>query len=80
MTMAEATLPAREEVPLEQTWHLESIFPSLEEWKAAYDEVKARLPELAEYEGELEQGPQSVLACLSTWQEVMRLAEKVFVY
>ncbi|MEA3375688.1 MAG: oligoendopeptidase F [Chloroflexota bacterium] len=78
--MAEATLSAREEVALEQTWNLESIFPSLEGWEAAYDEVKARLPELAEYEGELEQGPRAVLECLDTWQGVMRLAEKVFVY
>ncbi len=78
--MPKTVLPAREEVPVKHTWNLESIFSSLDQWEAAYQEVKARLPELAAFEGELEQGPETLLECLDTWQEVMRLAEKAFVY
>ena len=32
-----ATLPLRSEVTIEETWNLESIFPTHEEWQAALD-------------------------------------------
>jgi oligoendopeptidase F len=78
--MPKAVLPRRDEVPLEETWNLESIFESADAWEAAYEEVKAKLPELKAFEGRLAQGPQTLLGCLDTWQAVMRLAEKVAVY
>jgi oligoendopeptidase F len=67
-------------VPSQETWNLESIFESVEQWEAAYQEVKDKLPELKAFEGQLPQGPQTLLDCLNTWQAVMRLAEKVLVY
>jgi oligoendopeptidase F len=78
--MPRALLPPRDEVPLQETWDLESIFESVEQWEAAYEEVKERLPDLKAFEGQLAQGPQTLLDCLNTWQAVMRLAEKVLVY
>lgn len=78
--MSSAVLPPRDEVPLQETWNLKSIFPSLEEWNAAYEEVKERLPEVDAFEGQLDQGPQTLLDCLHTWQDIMRLAQKVVVY
>ena len=78
--MAKATLPPRDQVPIEETWNLRSIFPSLADWEEAYDELKARLPELRAYEGRLDEGPETVLDCLDTWQELMRVAEQVVVY
>lgn len=78
--MSSAVLPPRDEVPLQETWNLKSIFPSLEEWNAACEEVKERLPEVDAFEGQLDQGPQTLLDCLHTWQDIMRLAQKVVVY
>ena len=78
--MAKATLPPRDQVPLEETWDLKSIFASVEEWEAAYEELKTRLPELKAFEGRLAEGPQTLLDCLETWEELMRLAEQVVVY
>jgi oligoendopeptidase F len=75
-----ATLPPRDEVPMEETWDLESIFSSVEEWESSKEELKERLPELTAFAGRLEEGPETLLACLDTWQELMRLAEKVAVY
>jgi oligoendopeptidase F len=67
-------------VPTDETWNLESIFDSVEEWDAAYKEVKDRLPELQAFEGQLARGPETLIDCLDTYQEVLRLAERVLVY
>jgi oligoendopeptidase F len=65
---------------VEETWNLESIFRSIAEWEAAYYEVRERLPELKAFEGQLDQGPETLLDCLNTYQEILRLAEKVVIY
>lgn len=78
--MSRAVLPPRDEVHLEETWNLESIFNSLEAWEAAYQEVRERLPQIEAFEGRLREGPQTLADCLDVWQGVMRQAEKVVVY
>jgi len=74
------TLPPRKEVSLKETWNLESIFSSVDEFEAAGERLKERLPELTAYEGRLDEDPDTLLDCLDTWQELMRLADKVLVY
>ncbi|MBS1248465.1 MAG: Oligoendopeptidase F, plasmid [Chloroflexi bacterium] len=78
--MPKTILPARNEVPFEETWNIESIFSTVEDWQTAYEEVKAKLPSLREFEGTLEQGPKTLLACLTKMEETLRLAQKVIVY
>jgi oligoendopeptidase F len=67
-------------VPIEETWNLESIFPSVDAWEAACEDVRRQLPQLKTFEGQLSHGPDTMLACLETWQAVMRLVEKVVAY
>lgn len=78
--MVLAQLPARDEVPREQTWNLESIFPDLNAWEESYQNLEKRLPEVEEYKGKLAQSPETLLACLKLSEEVLRGAEKVAVY
>jgi oligoendopeptidase F len=78
--MTQTTLPSREEIPVEQTWNLESIFPDIEGWENALKEVETKLPELAEYQGTLGDSPQTLLAYLDVSQDIARLAMKVMVY
>jgi len=78
--MALAQLPARNEVPREQTWNLESIFPELNAWEESYHSLEKRLPEFEAYKGKLAQSPEVLLACLKLREEVLRGAEKVAVY
>ena len=78
--MPSTTLPPRKEVSLKETWNLESIFSSVDEFEAAGERLKERLPELTAYEDRLDEGPETLLDCLDTWQELMRLADKVLVY
>jgi len=74
------TLPPRKEVSLKETWNLESIFSSVDEFEAAGERLKERLPELTAYDGRLDEDPETLLDCLDIWQELMRLADKVLVY
>ena len=39
MTTETNKLPKRDEVPVEKTWDLTTIFPSDEAWEAAYNEA-----------------------------------------
>ncbi len=73
-------IPNREDVPIEETWDLESIFPSIEAWQLALKAAAERLPEMSQYQGRLSEGPQTLLACFELMQEVMRQAAKVMSY
>ncbi len=73
-------LPARKDVPQEETWNLESIFPSLEDWHAAYRDVEERLSTLDEFKGRLGESPQTLLQALKTAEQLAIDAMKVFVY
>ena len=47
------TLPRRDEVAIESTWDLDSMFLSTDAWEAAYKQLEAELPRLAAYKGRL---------------------------
>ncbi len=78
--MTKETLPLRNEVPQEETWNLESIFPNVEAWEKAYKIVENRLPEFDAYKGKLDQNSKTLLDCLTLREEILREAEKVGVY
>ncbi len=78
--MALTQLPPRNEIPREETWDLESIYPDIKAWQKAYQEVENRLPEFERFKGKLAQSSETLLACLKLSEEVLRSAEKVAVY
>jgi len=78
--MGTVALPPRDEVPVEETWDLASIFDSLEEWEVAYREARECLAEIEVFAGRLAESAQTLAQCLDVWQEVMRLVEQVAVY
>ena len=62
--MSENNIPLRENVPVEDTWRLEDIFPSDEAWQQELDALKA-LPERAvEYCGRLCESGETLLEFL----------------
>jgi len=45
------TLIPRSQVPVEQTWNAESVFPDREAWRAEYEALARDLPNLARHQG-----------------------------
>ena len=78
--MKVTSLPLRSEVPQEETWNLESIFPDIKAWEKAYKDLEKRLSKIEPYKGKLGQNPETLLECLALSEQILRGAEKVFVY
>ncbi len=78
--MAKATLPPRSEIAIEETWKLESVFPDVGSWEKARDEVMSSIPSLAEYQGKLSDGPETLGNFFEIFEKVFRLAARVMVY
>ncbi|HSF82656.1 MAG TPA: oligoendopeptidase F [Anaerolineales bacterium] len=74
------TLPARSEIPLEQTWDLESVYASPADWEEACQQLSHLLPRIAAYQGRLAEGPQTILEYLDLAQEAGILAGKIRTY
>jgi oligoendopeptidase F len=74
------SLPARSEVPVEQTWALESIFATPADWDAACKTLTDLLPGLTAYQGRLKEGPQVLLEAIQKLEQVGTLMGKIFVY
>ena len=78
--MSSHTLPARSEVPKQQTWNAESVFPGWKEWEASFATVSARLPDLAEFKGHLGDGPAALADWLETAEAVQKELSRVVFY
>ena len=78
--MEKQSLHPRYEVPIEETWNLENIFNTVQDWESAKDEVHAALPSLAEFQGRLSEGPQVLGDFFELYEKTIRKASKVLVY
>ncbi len=73
-------LPDRSAVPVEETWDLESVFATPQDWEAACRELLALLPRLAAYQGRLKEGPAVLLEFIPLYEDAARRMGKIFVY
>ncbi|MFH1635496.1 MAG: oligoendopeptidase F [Chloroflexota bacterium] len=78
--MSQTTLPPRSNVPTEETWNLESIFPTPADWEAAYKNAESLLPEAGKFQSKLNHSPQTLIECFDAVEKIVRLAAKVMVY
>ncbi len=62
--MCENSIPLREDVPVEDTWRLEDIFPSDAAWQEEFEALKALPERAAEYCGRLCESGETLLAFL----------------
>ena len=73
MTSAETgtavkTTPKRSDVPVEMTWDLTLVYPSVEEWEADFARLEAALPSFAAFSGQLDHAV-TLLECLKKRDE-----------
>jgi oligoendopeptidase F len=76
----------REEVPLENRWNVEALYPNLEAWEKAFKsfipslQQKPLWPEFAAAQGTLKQGPQKLKEILETIMDIDRELSKLYTY
>jgi oligoendopeptidase F len=75
-----ATLPKRADVPQEQTWAVETIFPTVAAWESAFAATQDRLSGLDAYQGRLTESAASLLSGLKLRDEIFRDVYEVGVY
>ncbi|NLA06741.1 MAG: oligoendopeptidase F family protein, partial [Firmicutes bacterium] len=51
----------REEVPVEETWRIEDLFPTIKHWEAALIAVDSEIDRATRYRGRLGEGASTLL-------------------
>jgi oligoendopeptidase F len=65
------TRPKRSEVKTEDTWELETIYPTNDAWEADFQRVSAMQPSLSEHQGQMGDSAQSLLEALKLRNEAV---------
>lgn len=72
--------PTRAAVPVEQTWDLESLYPTVAAWEADAARVADLLPAMSAFQGRLGDCAATLLACLQQKDQLEELETNVFFY
>jgi len=73
-------LPTRSEVPLEDTWKLEDIFQTDQQWENEFQEVKKLIPSLSSYQGKLGENADSLFQALQAQDQLLERVGKLYTY
>ncbi|NNU84714.1 oligoendopeptidase F [Geobacillus sp. BMUD] len=74
------SLPLRSEIPVEETWRLEDIFPTDDAWEEEFRQVKEMIPKLGEYKGRLGESPEVLYEALQYQDDVSMRLGKLYTY
>src|ERR687897_2353067 len=75
-----AAVPPRAEVPIEETWALESVFATDDAWEEAFTGSDERLCAVEAFRGRMGEGPATLLAALRAADDLTEAVSKVLVY
>jgi len=75
-----SSVPARQDVPVEETWDHESVFDSFDAWREEYNAVSEKLPEIDAFKGTLADSPDRLLEWFEFYATIMRRAFTVYMY
>ncbi len=78
--MTAHTLPKRNQVARENTWDLESVYASNEDWEKEFVQASALIPNLAAYKGDLCKTAQNLLDALTLRDKIGLILGKLYVY
>lgn len=74
------SLPARSEIPVEETWRLEDIFSTDEEWEKEFQEVKGLIPKVKEFAGKLGESADILYQALTFQDQLLERIGKLYTY
>lgn len=72
-------LPKRSEIPAQHRWKLEDLFASQAEWDGEYELAKAKIKEIGQYRGKLND-PATIRACFELEDDLSIHIERLYVY
>ena len=80
--MPETASPSRrcEEIPAEDRWNLDDIYPSLDAWRADMAKLETDLQRMVEAQGSLSQSPRALLEVLRLDDRIDATAQRVWWY
>jgi oligoendopeptidase F len=78
--MAAVSLPMRDEISVEDTWDLECMFQSDDEWRAAVDLLTDRLSDVSAYQGRLAEKPAMLAEALDAIQQISLDVSRIGMY
>ena len=70
---------AREQIPAACKWHVSDIYAGENDWQAACEEYKSKLPQLQAMQGQLNTAG-AVCAALKLQEELAKLLDKIYAY
>ncbi|WP_110113384.1 oligoendopeptidase F [Bacillus sp. CGMCC 1.16541] len=73
-------LPPRSEIKVEDTWRLEDIFATDNEWDKEFDEVKALIPQMEQYQGKLGESADKLYEALQQQDELTMRVSQLYTY
>ncbi|MFS0620081.1 oligoendopeptidase F [Priestia megaterium] len=73
-------LPSRSEIKVEDTWKLEDIFASDDAWEKEFEEVKALIPQMEKFKGQLGESAQTLYDALQEQDELTMRVSKLYTY
>jgi oligoendopeptidase F len=74
------SLQKREEVPVEQTWNLEDIFSTDEEWENEFKEIQTMFPDLEACKGTLANSALALFSALENQNEITERLGRLYTY
>ncbi|MEK3799741.1 oligoendopeptidase F [Peribacillus sp. FSL H8-0477] len=74
------TLQARKDVPAEDTWRLEDIFATEEDWETTFTAIKESLQKADAFKGTLGESAEKLLVALQFQDEVFEKLGKLYAY
>lgn len=80
MTESTNTPPARSDIPVELTWDLTTIFPSVADWEAAFARATEFPAKLASYKGRVRRSARLLAEYLELSSEAYQLLGKLYYY
>src|ERR671910_1835191 len=80
MSATITAVPPRAEVPVEETWALETVFATDDEWEEAFAGSRERLHAVESFRGRIADGPASLLAALQAADDLTEAISKVLVF
>jgi oligoendopeptidase F len=73
-------IPARNEVPVDDTWDLSSLYPSDVAWDTAFQKWRKQIDGYAAFAGKLSESPQKLAECLQFDLNIERVGDRLGTY